>query len=173
MSAENHGGHSSSIDLPPESTQPRIRQDQVHAQSSSSPHIPIDQLHAKSKRNSNWQSAVGQVMAYFGVGILTVGTVVVLIGYFGGPPNYAPTGWLITIFGQMLLFIGVITLVSGGMEQTTLEVARRIDALSAQLQRLEQASRDPLPPSSKLPPGAYTGETLGRSCIDQRESLKQ
>ncbi|MEI4884364.1 hypothetical protein, partial [Klebsiella pneumoniae] len=78
--------------------------------------------------------------AYIGVGGLTVGTALVLMGYFGGPASYATTGWLVTTAGQMLLFLGVVTLVSGGMEQTTQEVARRIDTIGERLVRIEQAA---------------------------------
>jgi hypothetical protein len=91
-------------------------------------------------KSSKWVTLVGQLFAYFGVGGLTIGTVLVLVGYFGGPANYATTGWLITTAGQMLLFLGVVTLVSGGMEQTTQEVARRIDTLGERLVRIEQAA---------------------------------
>jgi len=66
----------------------------------------------------------------------------VLSGYFGGPTNYAPTGWLVAAVGQMLLFLGVVTLVSGGMEQTVDEVSWRIDHLAEQLMRLEQMVSD-------------------------------
>ncbi len=79
----------------------------------------------------------GQLCAYGGVGLLTCGTVLVLSGYFGGPANYAPTGWLIAAVGQMLLFLGVVTLVSGGMEQTVDEVAWRIDFLAERIVHLE------------------------------------
>lgn len=81
---------------------------------------------------------VGQLCAYAGVAVLTLGTVMVLSGYFGGPTNYAPTGWLVAAVGQMLLFLGVVTLVSGGMEQTVDEVSWRIDQLADQIFRLEQ-----------------------------------
>jgi hypothetical protein len=40
----------------------------------------------------------------------------------------------------MLLFLGVVTLVSAGMEQTTHEVARRIETLGQRLVRIEQAA---------------------------------
>ena len=154
-------------------SQRHSRRDHAHVESAAPPHIPIDQLAAKPKRYTNWQSAVGQVLAYFGVGILTMGTAVVLMGYFGGPASYAPTGWLITIFGQMLLFIGVITLVSGGMEQTTTEVARRIDALGVRLQRIEQASVDSLTPRPKLPASAYAPETVSELPMARRKSPEQ
>jgi hypothetical protein len=91
-------------------------------------------------KSSRWVTLAGQLFAYLGVGGLTIGTVLVLMGYFGGPASYATTGWLITTAGQMLLFLGVVTLVSGGMEQTTQEVARRIDTIGERLVRIEQAA---------------------------------
>lgn len=87
---------------------------------------------------SNWTTSVGQLCAYGGVAMLTLGTVMVLSGYFGGPANYAPTGWLVSAVGQMLLFLGVVTLVSGGMEQTVDEVSWRVDSLSEQMAQLER-----------------------------------
>ena len=89
-------------------------------------------------KGSNWVTAVGQVFAYFGVGGLTIGTVLVLMGYFGGPTSYATTGWLVATAGQMLLFLGVVTLVSGGMEQTTHEVTQRIERLGDHIFRIER-----------------------------------
>lgn len=91
-------------------------------------------------KSTKWVTLAGQLFAYLGVCGLTVGTVLVLMGYFGGPAAYATTGWLITTAGQMLLFLGVVTLVSGGMEQTTQEVARRIDTIGERLVRIEQAA---------------------------------
>lgn len=89
-------------------------------------------------RSANWTTSIGQLCAYGGVGVLTLGTVMVLSGYFGGPAHYAPTGWLVAAVGQMLLFLGVVTLVSGGMEQTVDEVSWRIDHLASTIHRLEQ-----------------------------------
>jgi hypothetical protein len=102
---------------------------------------PVPQLASPADKSSKWVTLVGQICAYVGVGGLTVGTVLVLMGYFGGPAHYATTGWLVTTAGQMLLFLGVITLVSGGMEQTTQEVARRIDTLGERLGRIEEVAR--------------------------------
>lgn len=68
----------------------------------------------------------------------------VLWGYFGGPASYTPTGWLLASAGQMLLFLGVVTLVSGGMEQTTHEVSRRIEYLGDQLIRIEKHTQEQL-----------------------------
>lgn len=97
----------------------------------------IQEDHARS---TNWSSFWGQILAYIGVGGLTFGTSMVLWGYYGGPADYAPTGWLVVTVGQMLLFLGVVTLVSGGLEQTTQEVARQIDRLDTRLMRIEQAT---------------------------------
>ncbi len=73
---------------------------------------------------------------------LTIGACMVVWSYFGGPANYAPTGWLIATAGQMLLFFGVVTLVSGGLEQTTEQVNKRIEQLGDHIIRIEQAARE-------------------------------
>ena len=103
---------------------------------------------------TNWTSMAGQLCAYGGVGLLTCGTVLVLSGYFGGPVHYAPTGWLIAAVGQMLLFLGVVTLVSGGMEQTVDEVAWRIDYLAERIVHLEHMvqERELRDPRRQRPP---------------------
>ncbi|MBI5759154.1 MAG: hypothetical protein HZA46_11615 [Planctomycetales bacterium] len=125
------------------------------------PHIPVRIPGPPAKeKSSNWVTFAGQMFAYLGVGTLTIGTVFVLMGYFGGPANYAPTGWLITTAGQMMLFLGVVTLISGGMEETTQEVARRIDTLGDKLIRIEQASHSP--PLH----GPHTPPTAGQSSPD-------
>ena len=79
------------------------------------------------------ESIFGQLLAYLGVGLLTIGTALVVWGYFGGEAvqAYQSTGWLVSTAGQMLLFLGVVTLVSGGMQQTTHEVAQRASNTSA------------------------------------------
>ncbi len=94
-------------------------------------------IHQPQTSRTNWTSTAGQLCAYGGVGLLTCGTVLVLSGYFGGPSNYAPTGWLVAAVGQMFLFLGVVTLVSGGMEQTVDEVAWRIETLTERISHLE------------------------------------
>lgn len=90
----------------------------------------------------NWGIVAGQVCSYLGVALLTCGTSLVLWSHFGGPVEHAPTGWLMTTAGQMLLFLGVVTLVSSGMEQTTDEVATRISTLGEKILRLEMAQRE-------------------------------
>ena len=88
-----------------------------------------------------WIATVGHLMAYGGVGGLTFGAVLVLWSYFGGPPHFAPTGWLMTTVGQMLLFLGVVTLVAGSLERLVADVDRRYRLLAAQLDRLESMQR--------------------------------
>lgn len=90
------------------------------------------------QKSPNWVAWFGQALAYVGAATLTGGAGMVMIGYLGGPAHYAPTGWFTTTVGQMLLFLGVVTLVSAGMEQTTVEVAKRIDTIGEQLERMEQ-----------------------------------
>ncbi len=118
----------------------------AHHEAVPAPHFSLDAALTKSRRPPGRMEALwGQLLAYGGVGLLTVGTVFVLWGYFGGRASYAPTGWLMATAGQMLLFLGVVTLISGGMEQTTHEVAQRIEHLGDQLIRMErQASQHAL-----------------------------
>jgi len=127
------------------------------------PHIDVQAMIAgEEKRQPNWQSLIGQIFAYFGVLGMFAGTVLVLMGYYGGPEKYAATGWLITTAGQMVMFLGVVTLVSGGMEQTTEEVSRKIDTLGNMLIRIEQASRRHALVGQHFPPEEYTEETVER-----------
>lgn len=86
----------------------------------------------------------GQFLAYIGVLGLTVGTAMVIYGHFGGYSQYTPTGWLVTTVAQMLLFLGVINLVSGGIEQTNDDVSARINYLGEQLMRIEQVTEEAL-----------------------------
>ena len=119
---------------------------------------------------SGFIGGIGQVLAYLGILCLTAGTTMVITGYFGGPAHYAPTGWLITTIGQMMLFLGVVTLVSTGMEQTQTElresldetlreVSSRIDFLSQHLTRIDGSVYElpPAPHSTTRTPS----ETLG------------
>ncbi len=92
--------------------------------------------------SGGWSSMAGQLLAYAGVLGMTAGACMVVWSYFGGPANYAPTGWLLATAGQMLLFFGVVTLVSGGLEQTTEQVNKRIEQLGDHIIRIEQAARE-------------------------------
>jgi len=109
--------------------------DAPHAVSGRGPHFEV-----VPPRRANLTSIIGQTLSYIGVLGLTIGTSMVIYGHFGGFAEYTPTGWLVTTVAQMLLFLGVINLVSGGMEQNNEDVSRRIQSLGEQLQRIEQAT---------------------------------
>ncbi|MFQ5734287.1 MAG: hypothetical protein ACE5KM_20305 [Planctomycetaceae bacterium] len=106
------------------------------------PHVAFPTIAqiAGEKRPTKWVAVAGQSLAYIGVLGLMAGTCLVILGHFRGPETYAPTGWLITMAGQMLLFLGVVTMVSSGMEETTNTVADRIDRLGEKLLLIEQAT---------------------------------
>ncbi|MDB4731277.1 hypothetical protein OAF74_00430 [bacterium] len=105
------------------------------------PHFDVVAASKKAKARPGRSEAIwGQLMAYAGVGVLTVGTVMVLWGYFGMVEQYASTGWLLSTAGQMLLLLGIVTLVSGGMQQTTHEVTERIEYLGGRMIRIEQST---------------------------------
>lgn len=85
-------------------------------------------------------AVAGQLAAYGGVLALTAGALLLFAGHFSRLDNYIPVGWLAMISGQMLLFLGVVTLISSGMEQTTATVAQRIETLGQRLLRIEAAA---------------------------------
>ena len=87
-------------------------------------------------RKTKVPALIGQICAYSGVGLLTCGSVLVMWSFFGGPASYMPTGWLTAAVGQMLLFLGVVTLISSGMDQTVEEVAWRIDHLAEEMHHM-------------------------------------
>jgi hypothetical protein len=123
--------------------------DDAHDSAMRGPHFEIT-----TPRRSNLTSVTGQFLAYLGVLGLTVGTAMVIYGHFGGYSEYTPTGWLVTTVAQMLLFLGVINLVSGGIEQNNDDVSRRINTLGEQLLRIEQVTSDAMK-GPKLSPRLY------------------
>ena len=110
-----------------------------------------------SPPRSGLTSLTGQFLAYVGVLGLTIGTAIVIYGHFGGEAGYTPTGWLITTVAQMLLFLGVINLVSGGIEQNNEDVSRRINVLGEQLTRIEQVAESAMR-GPKIPVERYSEE---------------
>ena len=112
---------------------------------------------AESGTLGGWSSLAGQFLAYVGVLGMTAGACMVVWSYFGGPANYAPTGWLLATAGQMLLFFGVVTLVSGGLEQTTEQVNKRIEQLGDHIIRIEQAAREMSLRGNSIPPAHFGG----------------
>lgn len=123
--------------------------DEAHSAGLPGPHFQVS-----VPKRSNLTAMTGQFLAYLGVLGLTIGTAIVIYGHFGGYSEYTPTGWLVTTVAQMLLFLGVINLVSGGIEQTNDDVSRRINSLSEQLLRIEQATDQALR-GPKLPARLY------------------
>lgn len=130
VKSENRADH----EVQAETTSKKRRLDRAEAQTIS---LPEFNAYTPTPRPASWSATIGQVCAYLGIGLITCGTAVVVWGYFGGPPQYAPTGWLVTTIGQMFLFLGVVTLISSGMEQTAAEVASRMETLGTRLVRIE------------------------------------
>ena len=133
-------------------TQTRSRQryiDEAHEPALRGPHFYV-----QAPKRSNLTAMTGQFLAYLGVLGLTVGTAVVILGHFGGFSEYTQTGWLVTTVAQMLLFLGVINLVSGGIEQTNDDVSARINHLGEQLMRIEQVTEEALR-GPKIDPRRY------------------
>lgn len=127
-------------DLVPDVDHRRHLNHTIHEQAPA-PHFDVAVAAKQAKKRPGRSEAIwGQLLAYAGVGILTVGTVLVLWGYFGMIEQYASTGWLLSTAGQMLLLLGIVTLVSGGMQQTTHEVTERIEYLGGRMMRIEEST---------------------------------
>lgn len=126
--------------------------DEAHESQLRGPHFEVS-----TPRRTNLTSMTGQFLAYLGVLGLTVGTAMVIYGHFGGYSEYTPTGWLVTTVAQMLLFLGVINLVSGGIEQNNEDVSRRINTIGEQLLRIEQVTSNAMK-GPKLPAHLYADD---------------
>jgi hypothetical protein len=138
------------------------------------PHFDVQvALRARQQQRTNWMALAGQLLAYGGVAVLAVGAALVVFGYFGERDDLAPTGWLVTTAGQMLLFLGIVTLVSGGMEQTSQEVTQRIEVLGEHILRIEHATRSAalrgprIAPQSYADPGAIPQTAAHRNGVSQ------
>ncbi|MBD3674629.1 MAG: hypothetical protein HUJ26_13990 [Planctomycetaceae bacterium] len=125
----------------------------------SAPHIDIQQLIderlAQEKKGINWLVLAGQWLSYLGVLGLTAGAALVVYGYFGGHPEMTPKGWMLTTAGQMLLLLGIVTLISGGLEQSNDEVNTRIELLGEQMLRFERETKEQLLRGPKIPAAQY------------------
>jgi hypothetical protein len=98
----------------------------------------------RDEAETNRLRIVGQMFAYLGVLTLFVGSVLVLLGHFGNLANYSPTGWIIATAGQMLLFLGVVTLVAAGLEQIQEAWRRSHTDMVDRFARLERTTADAL-----------------------------
>jgi len=125
---------------------------------------------SESTYSGSWSSMAGQLLAYVGVLGMTAGACMVVWSYFGGPTNYAPMGWLLATAGQMLLFFGVVTLVSGGLEQTTEQVNKRIEQLGDHIVRIEQAARE-ISLRGSVPP-AHFGDDVDSVVLQRSERVQ-
>ncbi len=133
----------------------------------------------ESPRQST-QTIFGQMLAYLGVGVLTLGTGCVLWGYFGAAQysHLAPTGWLITTAGQMLLFLGVVTLIAGGLEQTNSLVNTRLEhwerkwmEINGHIYRADPPTSQPMGQGPHISVGAFQPPgTIPRSSTVTRTS---
>jgi hypothetical protein len=152
-----------------EALPPGYYQHSPHAQIPA-PHIDLQALIEHPEKSGRSESLWGQMLAYAGVGILTVGTVLVLWGHFGNVAQYASTGWLVATGGQMLLMLGVVTLVSGGMQQTTHEVSRRVERIGDRMIRIEQSTRDILNGPHFAQTGAQARARTAATVDDEAEN---
>lgn len=71
-----------------------------------------------SNAAADWLAVAGELCAYCGIIVLTVGACSVIWSRYGGPPHTGPWGWLLTVVGQLLTLSGVVSLISANMDQT-------------------------------------------------------
>lgn len=130
--------------------------------------------------SGGWYNLVGQIFAYLGIICLTAGTCGVIVSYFGGPASYAPYGWLGATIGQMFLFLGIVILISAGMEQTSQElrqtvdqrmdeVTQRLDQIGTQIMRIEEANLNGPPKPHMLP---QTDHERSRTSRQNSDSIR-
>jgi hypothetical protein len=82
---------------------------------------------------------IGFALAYGGVAVVGLGALVVLISLaLGGSPA---GGWVMAVLGHLLVLLGVVTLVTHGLEQSAAETAERLERLGERLHRIEQAQK--------------------------------
>jgi len=140
---------------------------------SSEPHIDvqrlIDERLAKEKKGVNWLVLAGQWLSYLGVLGLTAGAAIIVYGYFGGNPEMTPKGWMLTTAGQMLLLLGIVTLISGGLEQSNDEVNTRIEWLGEQMLRFEQETKEQLLRGPKIHAAQYGDDAKARESQQSTE----
>ena len=119
----------------------------IHGSDFNGPNFDIQGQPARNRSPQNeLDTTYRPVAGLLGRGLADRRHTLVLWGYFGGPASYAPTGWLTTMAGQMILILGVVTLVSGGMEQTNEDVRVRIERLGERMIRIEQLAARSRPP---------------------------
>lgn len=106
-----------------------------HSQTKQREHRCSRDWRGTSRRQLSWLITTAQVVAYAGVGGLSYGSVLVIQSYFAGSVDYAVTGWLLITLGQMLLFLGLITLLAERLEQFDRQLARLLRRWKLSLRR--------------------------------------
>lgn len=86
-------------------------------------------------------SPVGLLLAYGGVGIIALGAIQIVCGLARGQPGSTIYGWIAAIVGHLLVLLGVVTLVTHGLEQAAADLTEKLDRLGERLIRLEGAER--------------------------------
>ncbi len=129
----------------------------------------IEQNRQRTPRGSSFMVMAGQWLSYLGVLGLTAGASLVIYGYFGNEPSLTPKGWMLTTAGQMLLFLGIVTLISGGMEQSNDEMSRKIEFLGEQMLRFEKHARDEFLRGPKIPAQTYAENPPQRASSEKAQ----
>ncbi len=85
---------------------------------------------------------MAQLTTGCGVIGLTIATILLLYSrfYMPGADSLFAAGWVIAAVSQLILLLGIVMLVSAGMQQTSQEVASRVNHLGERLSRIEYAS---------------------------------
>jgi len=85
---------------------------------------------------------LAQLTTGCGVIGLTIATILLLYSrfYMPGADSLFAAGWVIAAVSQLILLLGIVMLVSAGMQQTSQEVASRVNHLGERLSRIEYAS---------------------------------
>ncbi len=104
------------------------------------PHFSVSVAPQRTVSNSAFAA---QVIAFIGVLGLTLGTFVLLYTHFLATDTDAllAPGWVVAAVSQLVLLLGVVMLVSAGLNQTSREVAWRVESLGERLNRIEYASQ--------------------------------
>jgi hypothetical protein len=153
------------------------RTDPPPQQTAPATHLNIQQLIEErlehKSRKIDWMMMAGQWLAYLGVLAMTAGGAVIVYGYFGGAEGMTPRGWMLTTAGQMLLFLGIVTLISNGMERSSEEITDRIDILGEQLFRFEAETRAHFVKGPKLSAETYAENADSREQVPVEQDVRE
>lgn len=98
---------------------------------------PTGTTRNRAAGGGSWLNVFGQLAAYAGTLLLTSGTVVVVVGVYQDATRHAVSGWLMAAIGQMLLLLGIVTIVTTSLEQAQQRFQKGVDRLERRLRRLE------------------------------------